>query len=74
VRWQSGDCGAARLDDKAQADGIWRLTMVCEARGDDASAAKYYRQAAAFIQNNEGFDEEGVADMTESAERLEREA
>ena len=47
--------------------------MVCEARGDRASAAKYYRQAAVFMQTNEGFDEDGVADMLGAASKMETE-
>ncbi len=48
--------------------------MVYEVRGDRARAAKYFREAADFMRTNDGFDEEGVADMIESAERMELEA
>ncbi len=64
-------CRRLQAEYPDQVDGIWRLAMVCEARGDRAAAAKYYREAAAFMQTNEGFDEEGIADMLESAKLME---
>ena len=64
-------CRRLQMQYPDQVDGIWRLAMVCEARGDRASAAKYYREAAAFMQTNEGFDEEGIADMLEAAKLME---
>lgn len=54
-----------------QADGIWRLAMLHEARGNRPEAAKCYREAAEFMRTHEGFDEEGIADMLESALRME---
>ena len=42
-----------------QIDGFDRLGMVWEARGDKKKAVEYYRKAAAFAQNNPGFDQEG---------------
>jgi hypothetical protein len=39
-------------------DGIERLAMVAEARGDRPRAAELYRQAVAFVDTNEGFDPE----------------
>jgi predicted Zn-dependent protease len=76
---QSGELDAAeavcrrlQMQHPDQVDGIWRLAMVCEAQDDRAAAAKYYREAAAFMQTNEGYDEEGIADMIKSAERMER--
>ena len=39
-------------------DGIERLAMVAEARGDRSRAANLYRQAVAFVDANEGFDPE----------------
>lgn len=67
-------CRRLQMQYPDQVDGVWRLAMVYEARGDHACAAKYFREAADFMRANDGFDEEGVADMIESAERLEREA
>lgn len=66
-------CRRLQMQYPDQVDGIWRLAMVCEARGDRASAAKYFREAAAFMQTNEGFDEEGIADMLEAAKLMEAE-
>ena len=39
-------------------DGIERLAMVAEARGNRSRAADLYRQAVAFVDTNEGFDPE----------------
>jgi tetratricopeptide (TPR) repeat protein len=54
-----------------QADGIWRLAMLHEARGNRPEAAKCYREAAEFMRTHEGFDEEGITDMLESARGME---
>lgn len=54
-----------------QVDGIWRLAMVLEARGDKAAAAQAYRRAADFMRSHPGFDPENIADLIQSAERLE---
>ena len=54
-----------------QVDGIWRLAMVHEARGDRAAAARCYRDAARFMGSHDGFDQEGITDMIKSAERME---
>jgi hypothetical protein len=56
-----------------QVDGIWRLATVHEARGARAAAARCYREAAAFMQTRAGFEEETIAHMIESAERMEAE-
>jgi hypothetical protein len=39
-------------------DGIERLAMVAEARGDRPRAADLYRQAVAYVDSNHGFDPE----------------
>ncbi len=54
-----------------QVDGIWRLAIVHEARGDRLAAARCYREAAGFMQSHEGFEEQSIAHMIESAERME---
>ena len=54
-----------------QVDGIWRLATVQEARGDRVAAARSYREAAGFMRCHEGFDEESIADMIQSAEHME---
>ena len=43
-----------------QIDGLDRLAMVYEARGDKKKAVEYYRKAAAFAKSNPGFDQEGI--------------
>jgi len=52
-------------------DGLERLAMVYEARGDRKRAADYYRQAVAFIlQNPDGFDGEIPTSLVEQANEL----
>ncbi len=56
-----------------QVDGLDRLAMVYEAKGDRAKAAEYYRKAADFMRSHGGFDEEGVEWMLSEADRLDAE-
>ncbi|MGH7897452.1 MAG: SEC-C metal-binding domain-containing protein [Candidatus Binatia bacterium] len=52
-------------------DGLERLAMVYEARGDRKQAADYYRQAARFIlENPDGFDGEIPTSLIEQANDL----
>jgi tetratricopeptide (TPR) repeat protein len=52
-------------------DGLERLGMVFEARGDRRRAADYYRQAVAFIlEHPEGFDGEIPTSLVEQANDL----
>lgn len=52
-------------------DGLERLAMVYEARGDRKRAADFYRQAAAFIlENPDGFDGEIPTSFIEQANEL----
>jgi tetratricopeptide (TPR) repeat protein len=52
-------------------DGLERLAMVYDARGDAKQAAAYYRQAVAFIlENPEGFDGEIPTSLIERANEL----
>ncbi len=52
-------------------DGLERLAMVYEARGERKLAADYYRQAAAFIlENPDGFDGEIPTELIEQANEL----
>ena len=44
-------------------DGLERLAATFEARGDNKQAASYYRQTAAFMDEHDGFDDEGKAWM-----------
>jgi SEC-C motif len=66
-------CRQLRAQYPDQVDGTWRLATVCEARGDRAAAARYYRDAAEFMRSRDGFDEASMAHMLESAERMEAE-
>jgi tetratricopeptide (TPR) repeat protein len=74
---------AGRLDDAEAAardlllrypdvvDGLERLGMVYEARGNRKRAADYYRQAVAFIlENPDGFDGEIPTSLIEQANEL----
>ena len=72
-KWEEAEavCHKLRRDHPEQVDGICRMAMVEEARGNCVAAAKTYREAAEFMRTHEGFDEEGIADMIESAERME---
>ena len=54
-----------------QVDGIMRLAAVQEAQGDRAAAARSYREAAEFMRSHEGFEDESIVDMIESAKRME---
>ena len=56
-----------------QVDGLDRLAMVYEAKGDRDKAAEYYRKAADFMRSHPGFDEEGVAWKLSEADRLDAE-
>ena len=72
-KWEEAEeaCRKLRRNHPDQVDGIWRMAMVDEARGNRAAAAKAYREAAEFMRTHDGFDDEGIADMIASAERLE---
>ncbi|MEI6655464.1 MAG: SEC-C metal-binding domain-containing protein [Verrucomicrobiota bacterium] len=54
-----------------QVDGIMRLAAVQEAQGDRSAAARSYREAAEFMRSHEGFEDESIVDMIESAKRME---
>jgi tetratricopeptide (TPR) repeat protein len=56
-----------------QIDGVDRLAMLYEARGDKQKAAQYYRKAAAFARSKPGFDKEAVEWYQSHANRLESE-
>ncbi len=66
-------CHRLRAQYPDQVDGIWRLAAVHEARGARAAAARCYREAAGFMRTRGGFEEETIAHLIESAERMEAE-
>ena len=56
-----------------QIDGLNRLAMVYEARGEKRKAAEYYRKAADFAKSNEGFDQEAIDWFLSEAKRVKSE-
>jgi tetratricopeptide (TPR) repeat protein len=54
-----------------QVDGLNRLAMVYEARGEKRKAAEYYRKAADFAKSNEGFDRKIIKWFLSEAKRVE---
>ncbi len=53
-----------------QVDGIERLAMVYEARGEKEKAAEYYLKTYEFMRSNPGFDEELIQWMKDKADKL----
>lgn len=53
-----------------QVDGIERMAMVYEARGENQKAAEYFLKAAEFMRSNPGFDQEGIDWALDKAKRL----
>jgi len=57
-----------------QVDGLNRLAMVYEARGEKSKAAGYYLKAADFAKSNEGFDQNMINWFLSEAKRMEMES
>jgi len=57
-----------------QVDGLNRLAMVYEARGEKHMAARYYLKAADFASSNEGFDRKTIKWFLSEAKRMEMES
>ncbi len=53
-----------------QVDGIERMAMVYEARGENQKAAEYYLKTAKFMRSNPGFDKEGIEWALDKAKHL----
>ncbi len=53
-----------------QVDGIERMAMVYEARGENQKAADYYLKTAEFMRSNPGFDKEGIEWALDKAKHL----
>lgn len=53
-----------------QVDGIERMAMVYEARGENQKAAEYYLKTAEFMRSNPGFDKESINWVLDKAKRL----
>ncbi len=54
-----------------QIDGLDRLAMVYEARGEKSKAAEHYRKAYRFAMSHEGFDQDATDWFLSEANRLE---
>jgi tetratricopeptide (TPR) repeat protein len=55
-----------------QVDGIERMAMVYEARGEKQKASEYYLQSAEFMRSNPGFDKETIQWALDKAKQLEK--
>jgi len=55
-----------------QIDGLNRLAMVYEARGEKSKAADYYQKAANFAESNPGFDKQMVNWFLSEARRMQK--
>jgi tetratricopeptide (TPR) repeat protein len=55
-----------------QVDGIERMAMVYEARGEKQKASEYYLQSAEFMRSNPGFDKETIQWALDRAKQLEK--
>jgi hypothetical protein len=53
-----------------QIDGIERMAMVYEARGENQKAAEYYMKTAEYMRSNPGFDKEGISWAIDKAKQL----
>ena len=56
-----------------QVDGLNRLAMVYEARGENSKAADYYHKAADFAKSNPDFDKQMVNWFLSEARRMKKE-
>ena len=56
-----------------QIDGLNRLAMVYEARGEKTKAAEHYWKAYRFAMSNEGFDQNTIDWFLSEAKRMESE-
>ncbi len=56
-----------------QIDGLNRLAMVFEARGENSKAAEYYGKAAAFAKSQPGFDKEAIRWFLSEERRMKKE-
>ena len=53
-----------------QVDGIERLAMVYEARGEKEKAVEYYLKTVEFMRSNPGFDEVSIKWTLDKANKL----
>ncbi len=73
-RWDEAEAVSRKLltDYPDQVDGLNRLAMVYEARGEKNKAAGYYRKAADFAESNPGFDKQMVKWFLSEARRMKK--
>jgi Tfp pilus assembly protein PilF len=73
-RWDEAEAVSRKLlaDYPDQVDGLNRLAMVYEARGEKSKAADYYRKAADFAKSNPGFDKQMVKWFLSEAHRMKK--
>jgi tetratricopeptide (TPR) repeat protein len=73
-RWDEAEAASRKLltDYPDQVDGLNRLAMVYEARGEKNKAADYYRKAADFAKSNPGFDKQMVNWFLSEARRMKK--
>ena len=73
-RWDEAEAVSRKLlaDYPDQVDGLNRLAMVYEARGEKSKAAAYYRKAADFAESNPGFDKQMVDWFLSEARRMQK--
>ena len=53
-----------------QIDGLHRSAQLWEARGDNSKAAEYYKKAADFAKEADGFDQITIDSFRQKAEQL----
>ncbi len=63
-------CNELRKRYPDQIDGIERMAMVYEARGENGKAAEYYMRTAEFMRSNPGFDKEGIQWALDKVKKL----
>jgi tetratricopeptide (TPR) repeat protein len=73
-RWDEAEAASRKLltDYPDQVDGLNRLAMVYEARGEKSKAADYYQKAANFAESNPGFDKQMVNWFLSEARRMKK--
>ncbi len=54
-----------------QVDGIERLALVYESRGENAKAVEQYKKTVEFMRSNYGFDKESIQWVLEKIKQLE---
>ena len=71
-KWDKAEDACKRLlkEYPDQIDGLHRSAELWEARGNTGKAAEYYKKAADFAKEAEGFDQSTIDSFTQKAEQL----